>query len=215
MLPFSNQNIYIVTYVTILTMIKNAKGILNPELPIAYLSVMHWFFSFPRKEVSLNALREELSVFAKYAKTTIRSAVLELEKEQFLERQVLGKTWRIRANLDHSYHRSFKVGYALTMVMERGIIEGVLREYPQARAILLFGSYRKGDDTEESDLDIAVEITGTADPQMVSLGMLERFGYRRKVKINGLIFSRNNIDLNVFANIANGILLYGFLEVKP
>jgi hypothetical protein len=28
------------------------------------------------------------------------------------------------------------------------------------------------------------------------------------------IFNRNNIDDNLFNNIANGILLWGFLEVK-
>ena len=182
----------------------------------AYLSVMNWFFCFPRKEVSLNDLRDEVSVFdERYAKTTIRTAVSQLENEGFLQRQVLGRTWRITTNLSHSYHRSFKVGHNLTIVIENGIIEDVLEEYPQARAIILFGSYRKGDDTEESDIDIAVEISGTADPQMISLGALEHFGYRRKVKINGLVFSREKIDLNVFANIANGIVIYGFLEVKP
>jgi len=29
------------------------------------------------------------------------------------------------------------------------------------------------------------------------------------------IFSRNKVDLNLFANISNGIILDGFLEVHP
>ena len=44
---------------------------------------------------------------------------------------------------------------------------------------------------------------------------LEKLGFRTNVKVNLHIFSRNKIDLNLFANIANGIILSGFLEVLP
>ena len=40
-------------------------------------------------------------------------------------------------------------------------------------------------------------------------------GYRKNVPVNVHVFSRNKIDLNLFANIANGIILEGFLEVRP
>ena len=68
---------------------------------------------------------------------------------------------------------------------------------------------------EESDLDIAVEITGNHDLQVIQLGVLQQLGYRSNVPVNLHVFSRNKIDLNLFANIANGIVLAGFLEVRP
>ena len=35
-----------------------------------------------------------------------------------------------------------------------------------------------------------------------------------KRKFQLFIFNRKNVDLHVFNNIANGIVLYGFLEVR-
>ena len=51
--------------------------------------------------------------------------------------------------------------------------------------------------------------------QIIGLGVVEQLGYRKNVPINLYIFSRNKIDLNLFANIANGFVLDGFLEVRP
>ena len=44
---------------------------------------------------------------------------------------------------------------------------------------------------------------------------MQALGYRKNIKVNLHVFSRKHIDLNVFANIANGIVLNGFLEVRP
>ncbi|MBI2137093.1 hypothetical protein HYU12_01090, partial [Candidatus Woesearchaeota archaeon] len=77
------------------------------------------------------------------------------------------------------------------------------------------GSYRKGDDTDKSDMDIAVEAIGNKEMEITELGIIKQFGYRKNVKVNMHIFSRSKADLNVFTNIANGIVLYGLLEAKP
>ena len=78
----------------------------------------------------------------------------------------------------------------------------------------MFGSYRWGTDVEESDIDIAVEVIDNKDMQIIQLGIIEQLGYKKKVPVNLHVFSRNKIDLNLFANIANGIILEGFLEVR-
>ena len=41
-----------------------------------------------------------------------------------------------------------------------------------------------------------------------------KFGYRTNVPVNIHLFSEKNINLNLFSNISNGIILDGFLEVK-
>ena len=83
-----------------------------------------------------------------------------------------------------------------------------------AQVIVLFGSYRKGDDTDKSDVDIAVEVASNKDLEIIQLGRIPKFGYRKDVPINLHVFSRNKIDINLFSNIANGIVLEGFLEVR-
>jgi len=82
-------------------------------------------------------------------------------------------------------------------------------------AIIIFGSYRWGTDNEKSDIDIAVEVLDNQDMRIENLGVIEQVGFRTNVVVNLHIFSRNRVDLNLFTNIANGILLDGILEVHP
>ena len=51
--------------------------------------------------------------------------------------------------------------------------------------------------------------------EITELGIIKQLGYRKNVKVNMHTFSRSKADLNVFTNIANGIVLYGLLEAKP
>jgi len=51
--------------------------------------------------------------------------------------------------------------------------------------------------------------------KIVELGIFHKWGYRKNVSVNLHIFSRNKIDINLFSNIVNGIVLEGFLEAKP
>jgi len=51
--------------------------------------------------------------------------------------------------------------------------------------------------------------------QIIDLGTVEQLGYRKNVRINLHVFSRNKINLNLFSNISNGIVIEGFMEVRP
>ena len=179
----------------------------------AYLKVLYWFFSFPNDKVGLNDLSADLKI----AKTTASKVVSQLVEEGFLIKEDLGNVWRISCNQvkDNNYTYSRKIGYNLIRVYESGILNSIHEVIKNSRAIILFGSYRKGDDTEKSDMDIAVEILGDEDIKIYQLGILPELGYRKNVPVNLHVFSRNKIDLNLFANIANGIVLEGFLEVRP
>jgi len=190
------------------TKFKNAK--LQPANE-AYLKVLYWFFSYPNEKFGLNELSAELKI----SKTTAKSVVTRLVDEGFLNKDVIGKIWRISCDPNSVYNKSRKVSYNLSMVIESDIIKEIHKLTKNPRAIILFGSYRKGDDTENSDLDIAVEVLDNEDLKIKQLGIINKFGYRQNVVVNLHIFSRNKIDLNLFSNIANGIVLEGFLEVRP
>lgn len=177
----------------------------------ARLKVIYWFFAYPYNAFSLSDLAEELEI----SKTTANRVVLSLIEEGFLEKEEFGRVWRISCNVEHAYNLTIKVPYHLSLIYHSGVIDAIHKKIPNARAIILFGSYRKGDDTEKSDIDIAVEVMDNEPPEIVKLGVIETLGFRKNVPVNLHIFSRNNVDLNLFANIANGIVLSGFLEVRP
>lgn len=185
------------------------------EVNEAYQKVLQWFFSFPTAPISLSELSKELSI----SKKTANKIVLQLLEEGFLLKEEVGRTWRISCNQKHIYNYTRKISYNLSflysILYKAGVIEEIYRLCGNPKAIILFGSYRKGDDNDKSDIDLAVEVVGNEELKIIALGNLPQLGYRKNVPVNLYVFSRNKIDLNLFANIGNGIVLEGFLEVRP
>lgn len=174
----------------------------------AYEKILHLFFAFPIEEFSLNEIAKRLAI----AKTTARQVIKDLEKEGFVKKKVIGKLWQIKAYQSHKYFTTKKIPYNLQLVYESGVIEWIKKNVPEAKATILFGSYRKGDDIATSDIDIAVEIV-TEKGQKIIEGKIQAMGYRKDVPVQIHCFSQKKIDANLFANIANGIIIEGFIEV--
>ncbi len=183
------------------------------ELNEAYNKVMQWFFSYPLMSISLSDLSKELSI----SKKTANQIVSKLIEEKFLFKEEIGKTWRITCNQKHEYNKTKKISFNLSLVYQLlydgNLIDEIYKITGNPKAIVLFGSYRKGDDTEKSDLDIAIEVVGNNDIKIINLENIQQLGYRKNIPLSLHIFSRNKIDLNLFSNIVNGIVLEGFLEV--
>lgn len=181
----------------------------------AYIKVMHWFFSYPLLPISLSELAKELKISKKTASEIVNAFL----KEGFLLKEEIGKTWRISCNQEHIYNFTRKISYNIALIYQMlydlGIINEIYKIAGNPKSIILFGSYRKGDDTDKSDLDIAVEVVGNDEMKIIPFANLSQLGYRKNIQVNLHLFSRNKIDLNLFSNIANGIILEGFLEVRP
>ena len=192
-------------------MTRQLNKVKSMETTIAYQKVIGWFFAYPLKEMSLNDLSAALNM----PKTTAKKVVEQLIKEGFLNRELFGKMWKISCNQNHIYNHTRKISQNLNMIFESQILDILHDKIRNPKSVILFGSYRKGDDNEKSDIDIAVEVLGNEEMKIAELGVIPQFGFRKNVLVNLHIFSRNKIDLNLFSNISNGILLEGFLEVKP
>lgn len=169
-----------------------------------------WFYAYPRTKIGLTDLARCINS----SKTATKQVVESLVQIQFLNKDVIGKAWLLSANQKHPYFIIKKVPYNLNIIYESGVLDAVYKSAPSPRAIILFGSYRWGSDVEDSDIDIAVEVVDNRKLQIVRLGKIEQLGYRKNVPVNLHIFSRNKIDLNLFANIVNGIVLDGFIEAR-
>ena len=179
-----------------------------PQARDAYEKIVQFFFAFPQEEFSLNEIAKKLVI----AKMTANRIVTKLEKEGFLQKKVIGKLWQVHANQSHKYFTTKKIPYNLQLVYESDIREWITKNIKGIKTIIFFGSYRKGDDIRTSDLDIAVEVQNEQEQKIYEV-KVEEMGYRKDIQMHIHCFSRKRIDKNLFANIANGIILEGFLEV--
>ena len=167
-------------------------------------------FRYPEKEFSLSDLAEEASV----AKANIGGILEEFREAGLINIEKLSKIWRIKANQTNWLYVKSKIIHNLNFVYKSGLVEFLVDFFKNPKAIVLFGSFRKGEDLSNSDMDIAIEADDVKEYQVMGLRELTEFEQMAGRKIQIHLFSRENVDIGVFNNIANGILLWGFLEVK-
>jgi len=173
--------------------------------------VVEVLFRYPEKEFSLSETAKKAGV----AKPHIGKILGGLEQLGFITITKLTKIWRIKANQQSGNFIKSKIVYNLNFIYQSGLVEFLNEHFGNPKAIILFGSFRKGEDFSTSDIDIAIE--GETDEyktfRLVTLSENFEREIGRKIQIH--LFNRKNIDAHVFNNIANGIVLIGFLEVRP
>jgi predicted nucleotidyltransferase len=167
-------------------------------------------FTYPNIEFSLT----ELAMTANVAKSAASRIVPQIAERNVVTIKNLGILHRICANTESFEYIKRKIAWNLNCIYRTDLIEFLNEQYNHPKAIVLFGSFRLGQDLAESDIDIAIETAQDISPQtlrMHELHLLEQ-ELHRTIQIH--LFNRKNIDENVFANIVNGIVLFGYLEVK-
>ena len=172
--------------------------------------VLEVLFREPEIEFSLS----ELAKKAKVAKPHIGKILKDLKKLELITIVELSKIWRIKANQNNINYKKCKIIYNLNLIYQSGLIEFLNEQYNNPKAIILFGSFRYGEDYSKSDIDIAIEMDDDNEYQVIRLKSLFEFETLLGRIIQLHLFNRNNIDIHVFNNVANGIVLQGFLEVK-
>jgi len=172
--------------------------------------IMKTLFKFSDVEFSLSDLAKEAGV----AKANIGKILAELEKLGLIDITKLSKIWRIKANKENWNFQKSKIVYNLNFVYQSGLLEFLIDYFKNPTSIAFFGSFRKGEDISTSDIDIAIEDKTIRDYEVIGLKELLDFEkiINRKIQIH--LFNRKKVDDGVFNNIANGIVLSGFLEVK-
>ncbi len=186
--------------------------------------VLAVLFTYPEREFGLS----ELAQIAGVRKANIGKMLDHFQKRGLVDIEKLRKIWRIRANQKNPYFIREKIFFNLRIVYEAFydtyFVDFLNDYFRYPKAIVLFGSFRKGEDISTSDIDIAIEKDDVKSyktahlEEMVGKNLRNaalRFQKDIGKKIQIHLFNRKNIDLNLFNNIANGIVLSGFLEVNP
>lgn len=170
------------------------------------LRIAEIFFDEPTK---LHYLIE-ISKKSKLAHTSTKNCLISLKKNgiisEIIEKRGKRSFPSYKAKLENPLYKQEKRIYNLSKLYNSGLIQ-YIRDKCAPKAIILFGSYSRGEDIEESDIDIFIE----SKKQELDLGKFEAI-FKRKI---GLHFNENfnNYPKELKNNIINGDILYGYLEV--
>jgi predicted nucleotidyltransferase len=169
--------------------------------------VAELIFNYPNKTFHIRKLAKE----TKQSTTAVISAIKDLNKFKIVSLNKTDLTTNIKADTGSDAYGFYKKIFNLYR-LERYLIIDNLKETFQAETIVLFGSFAKGEDIEESDIDILI-ITNRKGNEDIGdfLGVCEKELNR---KINLHILPSLEKSSNEFKNaIANGVVLYGYLKV--
>lgn len=117
------------------------------------------------------------------------------------------------ADTESPAFKDFKIYYNVREIRASGLIGFMEKELNFPEAIMLFGSYAKGENTERSDIDLFVASESRKTPDF------SFFEKKLGAKIQVFIFNRQKIEKikadgkELLNNIINGVRLTGFFEV--
>ena len=163
------------------------------------------FFSMPTKNHNLKEISKESSL----AHTSVKNYIEILKKDGIIREIEEKHGERIfplyAADIDSESYKKQKIVNNITDILTSGVID-YLRDEVMPNSITLFGSYSRGEDLEDSDVDLFVE----AKEQHLDLKKFESI-LKRRIQIH----FKENITMcpkNLRNNIINGFTLFGSTE---
>jgi len=164
--------------------------------------ILQEFFDSPRKDFQMR----ELSRRTEIAQTSVINHLKELLKEQLIIKEKKGIYPTFKANRDDEMFKLYKKNDLLLKIRQTGLVDFIY-DSCLPDAIMLFGSASKGEDLEESDIDLYVK----AKEKKLNLQRYEKL-LNRKIT---LFFKENFSELGneLKNNIINGIVITGYLKV--
>ncbi len=166
-------------------------------------AIKEYFFIYPTAKLRVREIERTL----KLPLPSVIRYCRELENEGILALHKIGSVTFYTASRSETYLVEKKF-YNLRQLYESGLINHLKIELSNP-AIILFGSYAKGEDTENSDIDLYIETHSKKQPN------LEKFKKILQREIQ--IFQHKNIqeisNLHLANNIINGITLNNHIEV--
>ena len=169
-------------------------------------SIWKVFTEFARNPTKGYQIRE-ISRSIGLATTSVKLHLKELEKNNLIIKEKAGIYESYKSNFEDEKFRFYKKLVNLIDLKNSGLIQK-LENIFTPDAIVLFGSYSKGEDTKDSDIDIFLK------SKEKNLD-LKKYEMKLKRKIQ-LFFAEdlNKLPNELQNNILNGIILSGFIRWK-
>ena len=165
--------------------------------------ILRFLFIKAGESFNQNALSRALKV----TPTAVSKALDDLEKEELISIEKDKDTNHLSIKLNTQNPDIFwmKRTENLRLLYESGLVEYLTEKFPGG-AIILFGSYAFGEDTVNSDIDIAV--IGCSGKKL-ELSKFEKILERAIIVQH---YKLSETDKNLRSNILNGITLHGVVE---
>lgn len=153
--------------------------------------------------------QRQIANFLDVSPPAVIKALPKLEKEILIKINQDKETKRWAIELNRDYHKVMQLKRAdnLKLIYETGLADFLEKEFAGA-TIILFGSYSRGEDIINSDIDIAV--IGRKN-KLIDLIKFEK-ELERKININ-FYDSFKNVHKHLKENLCNGIILIGGVEL--
>jgi len=163
----------------------------------------------PEKEFHIRQMSKKLGK----SPTTISKYVMELNRNDLVEIKKFSNHILFKARSESKKFRLKKKMYNLNKIYLSGLIEYLEEEYSNPSAIVLFGSFDKGEDISDSDIDLFV-IT----PLKKEVNLQK---YEKKLRHNIQLFLISSKEFQkmklsnkeLLNNVVNGTVVSGYLEV--
>jgi predicted nucleotidyltransferase len=153
--------------------------------------------------------QRQLANYLKVSQPAINKSLILLEKNDFIKVNKDKETKRLSITLNTENNKIMQLKRVdnIKQLYELELVNFLEKEYAGA-TIILFGSYSRGEDTINSDIDIA--IIGRKEKKL-NLSQYEKL-LERTININ-FYDSFDKIHKNLKENLANGIILIGGFEL--
>ncbi|MBI2043766.1 nucleotidyltransferase domain-containing protein [Candidatus Pacearchaeota archaeon] len=161
------------------------------------IAVLEVFFKEPTSIHFVREIGRKISL----AQTSVRNHIKELEKNGLVVRQESKPFDGLVANRENEKFIFYKRVYNMHSLCD---LKDSIVQLMHPRAIIVFGSYQRGEDMEKSDIDILVL---SRVKKEINLKKFEKL-LNRKININ-FVNNLKNLDLPLRINILSGLTLYG------
>ena len=158
--------------------------------------IIRYYYENPLADMSIRQFANDLEM----SRSTVHSHLKQLQLMGMID----GKNkW-----VDNWINKLRKTNYYIEKIALSGLVQYLEKELA-ASAIILFGSFRKGESVKESDIDLFVECGRNKQLNLVK--------YEKNLGHKIELFTKSKITQlpsRLFNNVVNGITLKGYYTIK-
>lgn len=163
---------------------------------MAFEQIMVLFFEYPEKRFSVREIEQKTGI----KKSTVQNNLNILKKEGIISQEnKFNKS---------SYAKLKKITYYLEKFEKSGLFDYLETEFASS-AIILFGSFRKGESTKESDIDLFIEAGRNKTINLIKFEKL--LGHNIQLFVEPKI---TKLPPKLLNNVINGIKVRGYFVIR-
>ena len=163
-------------------------------------------FNFPNKKFHVRMLAEETG----FSTTAISRSIEELQYFRIVTVEETDLTKDVKADLSSDAYTFYKTIFNLYRLKRYGFVDRLIDLYTP-EVIVLFGSFAKGEDIEESDIDICILSSKENEFSQKDIEHYQK-EFCRRINVH-VLHSLEQSSAEFKNALANGVVLHGYLKV--